>query len=219
MITINIRDKELNASKILEWIVEDERNKEDIVFTLSDESLTGLNYYLLYRNAEDKGGYERLEKTVNGANISLLWTPSHNFTQTEGAMLIQIVGFEFEEDTEWHVKARWSTKYASITIQPNIEAEELAPDVTWDLAEHYLSLIEADIATYSGIKEDMDETFSSFSEDYTDFVEDYSDFSTKYADFDSKYDEIKNRMLKATLRRGQDNRYSVLQLENVIIGD
>lgn len=213
MITIPIKNKELNVSKIQNWIVEDEHDLEEFKFVLQEDGDYDLSYYLIYRNNENKGGFERLAKETDGTTVSLIWSPTHNFTQVKGKIKIQIIGILcIEENNEYYVAKRWSTISNSIVISENIEPDTIAPDVSSDMLEQYIAQIEADIATYSQIKEDMDEGIEEFDAKYMDFNE-------KYDDFSAKYEDVKDRMITADLYKDEHDQYSILAFGGVVLHD
>ena len=158
MKTVIVRNKHLDTLRINEWIVEDERNFEPIQFIMDNESgLSELSFYLIYKNSEGKGGFERLVKEADSSSLVLTWFPSHQFSQTSGHMDIQLIGISFKlENGSYVVDKRWSTLSSDIFLHRNIEVGEIAPDVGSDIIEEAL-------ATMLGYKESAASSASAAS--------------------------------------------------------
>lgn len=118
MKNVTVRKREMNVTPLQDWIVEDTHDYETIHFTI-DEDVTGLSLFLLYRNKNDEGGVEALSGND--------WTPSHTFTAVDGEVKIQLIAVDGDTYPSANT-IRWSTKYATISVQQNIEAEILVPE-------------------------------------------------------------------------------------------
>lgn len=133
---VNIKNKEIKSDKLQGVIVQDERNIQPVQFTLTDESLVDLMFYLLYRNPDGTGGVEYLQKTVIGADISLLWNLSHTFTNSSGTKQIQVIAVDNNDYTIGdNSTVRWSTLYCNVVLGEDIEPSELAPDAEQTMIE------------------------------------------------------------------------------------
>ena len=111
MRTVRIKKREMDVSKLSNWIVEDTHDFDSILFEV-DEELTDLYLYLLYVNPEGTGGVETLTGNV--------WIPSHSFTAVKGVVKIQLVATEDDAYSQTS-DVRWSSIATTITLHENIE--------------------------------------------------------------------------------------------------
>lgn len=128
MITVNVKNKVIDASKLASFIVEDTHGVDEILFNI-DEDLSELNVFILYTNSTGEGYIDLLEAVDGG----YLWIPSHRATVEAGSTEIQILGLGFINGT---VERRWSSLSATIEVQRNIEAEELIDEPSQSLIEN-----------------------------------------------------------------------------------
>lgn len=127
MTTVNVKNKEIDVSKLASLIVEDSHDVDEFLFVVDDD-LSELNVFVLYTNPSEKGYIDLLEQVEGG----YVWKPSHRATVEEGNLKIQLVGLSFDNGV---VTNRWSSLYADINIQKNIEAEELVDEPGQSLIE------------------------------------------------------------------------------------
>lgn len=125
MRTVTVKKRDINTAPLDDWIVEDSHDFDEIDFRV-DESVDGLKLFLIFRNNDDEGGVEELDGTV--------WRPSHRFTAISGQMSIQLIAVDGETYSQ-ESDVRWSSRYATINIQRNIEAEELVDDPEQSMIE------------------------------------------------------------------------------------
>lgn len=133
---VGIKNKEIKSDKLQGVIVQDERNIQPVQFTLTDETLVDLMFYLLYRNPDGTGGVEYLYKTVSGADISLVWNLSHTFTNNSGTKQIQVIAVDNNDYTIGdNSTVRWSSQYCNVVLGEDIEPSELAPNAEQTMIE------------------------------------------------------------------------------------
>lgn len=128
MRTVNIRKREMDTSKISNWLVEDTHDFDEIKFNV-DEDLAGLYLYLLFINSEGTGGVEALEGNV--------WTPSHSFTATKGNVKIQLIATA-DSPYSTSTDIRWSCISTSVHLNENIEPDELVDEPEQSVIENLL---------------------------------------------------------------------------------
>lgn len=118
MKTVSVKKREINIAALEDWIVEDTHDFDTIVFTI-DENLSGLHLFLLYKNRNDEGGVEKLDGNT--------WIPSQSFTAVRGSVRIQLIAVDGEDYPSTN-SIRWSSRYSTITVHENIEADVLVPE-------------------------------------------------------------------------------------------
>ncbi len=125
--SISVKNKQINASRISRWIVQNECDAEDIVLTLTGCDDVSLNFFIVFRTEDGTSGVEPLEKEIKGTSVVLTWRPSRAFSSVEGETDIQLIGVD---DPLYHAgeqtTIRWSTMHTTVTVSEDIETDQLA---------------------------------------------------------------------------------------------
>lgn len=128
---ITVRNKEIRF-KSDRIVVESENRAEKIRFTVTEassiEGLSGMAFYMQYRNRLGEVGMDNLVKSTEGDNLYLDWLPSASFTKECGVVEVQIIGFTqslvlTEDLTFQSGKLYFTSEGAYIPVYPATSSE------------------------------------------------------------------------------------------------
>lgn len=120
--------KNIQLPNYLGMLVEGENITETITLKMGrDDVLDDLEYYLVYKNANNLGDTLALNKVVD-SNISLSFVVTDYFTAVKGKMEIQVVGYN-AGDTPGTDDPVWESFVSTLMIQRALHPEEIQPEI------------------------------------------------------------------------------------------